>query len=330
LKYLSGLVQAIERLGGRVLTGAKAVNFDPGAKPLVHTERHGTVSADALVVTTNTPANDRVAMHTKQAPYRTYAIGAEVPVESVPFALYWDTEDPFHYVRLQRISEGGSLRDILIVGGEDHKTGQDAGIHDRYARLEAWARERFPQITSVPFQWSGQVLESMDGLGYIGRNPGDHNVYISTGDCGNGMTHGTIAGMLLRDLIMGRENAWATPYDPSRKTLRAASTFARENLNVAAEYGRWVTPGEVGSPEEIKPGEGAILRRGLSKIAVSRDLDGAFHELSAVCTHLGCIVSWNGAEKSWDCPCHGSRFATDGKVMNGPAVAPLAPTSEDA
>jgi Rieske Fe-S protein len=170
----------------------------------------------------------------------------------------------------------------------------------------------------------------MDGLAFVGRNPGDEeNVYIATGDSGAGLTHGTIAGMLIADLITGRENAWTSLYDPSRKSVRAAFTFAKENLNVAAQYSDWVTPGEVSSAEEIQPGAGAIVRSGLSKIAVYRDAAGKLHERSAVCTHLGCIVDWNTTEGSWDCPCHGSRFDPEGKVLNGPAISPLAPVQAE-
>jgi Rieske Fe-S protein len=282
-----------------------------------------------VVVATNTPVNDWVKMHTKQAAYRTYVIGVPVPFDSILTALYWDTEDPFHYVRLQRIGEGAEARDILIIGGEDHKTGQNEDIENRYARLLSWARTHFPGLPEPEFRWSGQIMDTIDGLAFIGRNPGDEkNVYIVTGDCGVGLTHGTIAGMLITDMIMGRENPWAILYDPARKSPLAALTFAKENLNVASQYASWVTPGEVSRPEEITPGTGAIVRSGLTKIAVYRDPAGNLHERSAVCTHLGCIVAWNATESSWDCPCHGSRFDPDGKVLNGPAIAPLAPVEE--
>jgi Rieske Fe-S protein len=215
---------------------------------------------------------------------------------------------------------------VLIVGGEDHKTGQAGDHEERYARLEAWARERFPMIQGVEFRWSGQVLETIDGLAFLGRNPLDEpNVFIATGDSGMGMTHGTIAGMLLTDLILGRENPWATLYDPARKTLRAIGEFARENLNVLAQYADWLTPGDVSSPEEVRPGTGAVVRRGLAKVAVYRDEQGVLHERSAACPHLGCVVGWSDAEKTWDCPCHGSRFDRYGRVLNGPANRDLTP-----
>jgi Rieske Fe-S protein len=167
------------------------------------------------------------------------------------------------------------------------------------------------------------VMEPVDAVAFIGRNPLDKNIYISTGDSGMGMTHGTIAGMLLIDLIQGRSSPWAEIYDPSRKTLRSITEYAKENLQVAAKYAEWVTPGEVKSIEEIKADEGAILRSGVSKLAVYRDPTGQLHAYSATCTHLACVVHWNPTEKSWDCPCHGSRFDAHGRVVNGPAASDL-------
>jgi glycine/D-amino acid oxidase-like deaminating enzyme/nitrite reductase/ring-hydroxylating ferredoxin subunit len=326
LKYVAGLARAVVRDGGRIFTGSHVSEIDTSSdRPSVRTDDGRTVRADALVVATNSPVNDWVALHTKQAPYRTYVIGVRVPQGAVPLGLYWDSPDPYHYVRLQRDAEG----DVLVVGGEDHKTGQESDMEERWRCLEEWTRERFPMAGAVAYRWSGQVLEPVDYLGFIGEDPaGQSNVYIATGDSGQGMTHGTIAGILLTDLIVGRDNPWAALYDPSRKTLGAALEFAKENLNVAAQYRDYVTPGEVDSADEIAPGSGAVVRRGAKKVAVYRAPDGAVVERSAVCTHLWCIVHWNDAEKSWDCPCHGSRFAPTGEVLNGPAAAPLEPAEE--
>ena len=167
-------------------------------------------------------------------------------------------------------------------------------------------------------------MEPVDGLAFIGRNPLDaDNVFIATGDSGNGMTHGTIAGLLLTDLIMGRKNPWESIYDPSRITLKALPAFAKENWNVAAQYTDLVVAGDVDSVDEIKPGAGAIISRGLRKVAAYRDPKGEVHELSAVCRHLGCIVKWNTSENTWDCPCHGSRYDALGKVIQGPANSDL-------
>ena len=169
-------------------------------------------------------------------------------------------------------------------------------------------------------------MEPVDYLAYIGQNPGDRHVWIASGDSGNGMTHGTIAGMLLTDLLLGLEPAWAEPFAPSRISFAPSATkeFLRENLNVARQYLDWLTPGEAREVSAVPAGEGRVIRHGRSKLAVHRADDGHLTVRSATCTHLACVVDWNSAEKTWDCPCHGSRFAIDGSVINGPAIAPLA------
>ncbi|HET9013255.1 MAG TPA: FAD-dependent oxidoreductase, partial [Gemmatimonadaceae bacterium] len=200
----------------------------------------------------------------------------------------------------------------------------DAG--ERFSRLEAWTRTRFPIAGERAAQWSGQVLEPHDYLAFIGKNPdGAEHVWLATGDSGMGMTHGTIAGMLLGDLLLGKEHRWAKLYDPKRVTLHRTelATMAKENVDVAAQFVDYVTPGQVDDVASIAPGQGRVVRRGMHKIAAYRDEEGVLHECSAVCTHLKCIVDWNTAEKSWDCPCHGSRFSATGTVIAGPATADL-------
>lgn len=330
LKYMRGLAAAFERAGGRRHDGTHVVSVEGGDNTRARTSDGRTVSAGAIVVATNVPINDRFAIHTKQAPYHTYVIGARLPAGSVAAALYWDTHDPYHYVRLQRVANrqlGGDNDepvDIAIVGGEDHKAAQADDAGERFGRLEAWTREHLPAAGEVEFRWSGQVMETQDGLAFIGRNPMDNdNVYVATGDSGMGMTHGTIAGILISDLIAGRANPWTDLYDPSRIRTGAAKDFLKENLNVAAQYAAWITAGEIASVDEIVPNSGGVLREGLMKVAVFRDESGELHRFSAVCPHLGCIVGWNGAASTWDCPCHGSRFERNGKVINGPANVDL-------
>ena len=323
LYYLTGLTRAIARHGGRIFTETHASKIEGGSSARVETNPGTVVRCDAIVVATNSPVNDLVAIHTKQAPYVTYVIGVQVPKGSITRALYWDTPDPYHYVRLQNDEENDRY-EILVVGGEDHKTGQANNGNERFARIEQWTRERFPQVGAVQFRWSGQVMEPADGIAFIGRNPLDSdNVFIATGDSGQGMTHGTIAGMLLTDLLQDRKNPWEDLYSPSRVTLRAFPEYASENINVAEQFADYVTAGEIKSVDELKPGEGAIMREGMSKLAVYRDEGGALHQLSAVCRHLGCIVAWNSTEKTWDCPCHGSKYRADGRVYNGPANSDL-------
>jgi glycine/D-amino acid oxidase-like deaminating enzyme/nitrite reductase/ring-hydroxylating ferredoxin subunit len=327
LKYLAGLARAIERDGGRIFTGTHAAKIEGGeGTARIETANGSVVTADSVVVATNTPVNDLIEIHTKQSAYLTYVIGARVPKGAVTRALFWDTPDPYHYIRIESVDD----HDVLILGGEDHKSGQKDDANVRFAALERWSRARFPMIEEIEYRWSGEVMEPVDGLAFIGRNPLDHdNVYIATGDSGNGMTHGTIAGMLITDLIMGKENPWAKLYEPSRKTLRATPEYLKETINVAEQLVDLVTPGEVESDAEIKPGSGAIIRRGLKKIAAYKDEAGTVHELSAVCRHLGCIVDWNSFEKTWDCPCHGSRYDALGHVIMGPANSDLPPVDPD-
>ena len=323
MRYLAGLARAIERLGGRIFTDTHVSRVEDGAPATVTTARGHTVRAEAVVIATNTPSHDRVVLHTKQAPYRTYVVGLALPAGEITHELWWDTEDPYHYARIAGPLDAAT--ECLIVGGEDHKTGQANDAERRLQSLEQWARRHFPATGAVRFRWSGQVMEPADGLAFIGRNPGEQHVFIVTGDSGNGMTHGTIAGILLNDLIAGIANPWADLYEPKRKTLRAAAELGRENANVSAQYADWLTRGEVRSVDEIAAGGGAIVRQGLHKLAVYRDRDGAVHSLNARCPHLDCIVHWNNLENSWDCPCHGSRFDAYGKLLNGPANSNLQP-----
>jgi glycine/D-amino acid oxidase-like deaminating enzyme/nitrite reductase/ring-hydroxylating ferredoxin subunit len=329
LKYLSGLARGIERDRGAIHCGTRAQEVHDGKHPYVITQSGHRVDSGAVVIATNVPINDRVTIHTKQAPYLTYVIAARIPRGTVARALLWDTLDPYHYIRI--VDAHDPHGDLLVVGGADHKTGQEHDGAERFATLERWVRERYPMAHEILHRWSGQVMETHDHLAFIGRNPGDENVYIATGDSGMGLTHGTIAGLVITDLIHGVEIPWAELYDPGRINLRSARTFAKETANMAWQYADWVTAGEA-RPDEIAPGHGAVIRRCVHKVAVYRDETGERHEMSAVCTHLGCIVTWNDAESSWDCKCHGSRFDAMGQVLSGPAVTDLKPVevpSED-
>ena len=329
LRYLAGLDRAIERRGGRIYRETHATKISDGPPYRVDTKAGAAVRAEHVVVATNSPVHTTLKLHTKQAAYRTYVIAAPVPTGSVTRALYYDTGWPYHYVRLHSPrQEGKASEELLLVGGEDHKTGQADDAEARWSRLEGWMRERFPMAREVRSRWSGQVLEPHDGVAFIGRDT--EEIYVATGDSGMGMTHGTIAGMLLTDLILGRENPWGRLYDPGRKSLRAAGEFAKETLNFTAKYAQYLKGGDVGSADEIPPGTGAIVRQGKKKLAVFREENGTLSVRSAVCTHLGCILGWNSAEKTWDCPCHGSRYDAHGRVIDGPANTDLQPAKLDA
>jgi glycine/D-amino acid oxidase-like deaminating enzyme/nitrite reductase/ring-hydroxylating ferredoxin subunit len=324
LHYLQGLAKAIISLGGTIYTEAHAENITKEGA-----EVNGyNFSAQHIVVATNTPVNDIFTMHTKQHAYRTYVIGGKIPKGTLPYSLWWDTGDqeskwvsqPYHYVRLEYFDED---YDLLIAGGEDHKTGQadeeDISESERYERLEVWTRSLFPMLDEISYRWSGQVMEPVDSLAFMGKNPGDDNIYIITGDSGNGMTHATIGAMIVCDSITGIKNIWEDLYSPSRITLRTAGDFMKEAGNMASQYLDWIKGSDLDNVADLKAGEGGVLSSGLKKIAVFRDYDNSLKAYSAVCPHLGCIVKWNDDEKSFDCPCHGSRFDTDGTVINGPA-----------
>jgi glycine/D-amino acid oxidase-like deaminating enzyme/nitrite reductase/ring-hydroxylating ferredoxin subunit len=336
VKYLAGLARAIEAKGGRIYTHSHVAEVQGGdaSGAFVRLTAGPVVRAPHIVVATNVPFNDRVVMHTKQAAYRSYVVALRVPTGSIAPGLYWDTADPYYYVRLQKTEADGAFGgdDLLIVGGLDHKTGQpDTDPNRKLDDLTDWARAHFDGVGARAFAWSGQVLEPNDALGYAGRNPLDSaNVYLITGDSGHGMTHGTLGAQIITDLICKRPNPWADLFDPGRVTVKASSLkeFARENANVAAAYTDLLTGGDVSSADEIKPGEGAVLRHGLTKVATYRDDAGHLHTCSAICPHLGCVVAWNSLEKSWDCPCHGSRFAATGELLAGPANSGLPAVTE--
>ena len=320
IKYLSALTQRILDGGGRIYTYSHVTDVSGGANSFVKTQNNFIVHCNSIVVATNTPINDIFAIHTKQAPYRTYVIGFKIIKESFPDVLLWDTLDPYHYVRLEHSKD----YDILIVGGEDHKTGQEDHPEKNYQRLESWARKNFEFAGTIVSKWSGQVMESVDGLAYLGKNPMDEdNVYVITGDSGNGMTNCTIGAMLITDQIMGRENPWEKIYSPSRISLMAIKEYLKENINVAAQYLDWLDPKINDHLETLKKDSGVVFRKGTKMVAAYKNEIGTIEYMNAACPHLSGIVNWNSAEKSWDCPCHGSRFDCHGKVMEGPAISGL-------
>jgi glycine/D-amino acid oxidase-like deaminating enzyme/nitrite reductase/ring-hydroxylating ferredoxin subunit len=321
LRYLRGVARAIAERGGRLYanTCMQEVKEQDG-RVIVTTTDGRKIDAAAAVIATNSPVNDRTAIHTKQAPYRTYAMAFELPSVALPDALYWDTLDDYHYVRLHPRT---ATMSALIVGGADHKSGEadDAGV--RFEALEAWMRNLLPTLGRETHRWSGQVMETIDNMSFTGRNPGDEHIYVHTGDSGQGITHGVVASLILSRLITTGKAPWADAYDPSRKTVKAIGKYLSENVTAVKNFAEYVAPGELNSLDDLKPGCGAIVRDGLAKIAAYRDDDGKLHLRSAACTHLGCHVHWNSLERCWDCPCHGSHFAIDGTALNGPAISPL-------
>ena len=328
MMYITGLAKAIVAMGGSIYTETKAEDItEEGAKANGYE-----IKARHIVVATNTPVNNMVTMHTKQWPYRTYVIAARIPKDTAPYSLWWDTGDknskwiskPYHYLRLEELDNNF---DLLISGGEDHKVGQadeeNIPEQNRYMNLIEWTKKRFPAMGNIEYQWSGQVMEPIDSLGFIGRNPGDDNIYIITGDSGNGMTNGTIGGILIRDLITGKKNSWEDLYNPSRKPFKNTGDFLHEAGIMSAQYIDWITKEDMKEAEDLLPGHGGIISSGLKKIAAYRDEEGNLYTCSAICPHMGGILQWNAEEKSFDCPVHGSRFTAEGYVINGPASSDL-------
>lgn len=325
LKYIAGLAKAIVAGGGKIFTESPVVEFHNRDFSAVKTENGSIVTSNSLVVATNTPVNDVFAIHTKQAPYRTYVLGFYVLKNTIAKGLYWDTNDPYHYIRTQTIDPSVNEKyDLLIVGGEDHKTGQEEHPELCFRRLEEWTRARFPAVVDLAYRWSGQIMEPVDGIGFLGHNPLDRdNIYVITGDAGNGITHSTIGAIIITDQIMKRKNPWEELYNPSRISLLSTPTYFRENFNVAGQYGKWLSFKPKPNLDDLRLNDGRVFRDGISMVAVYKNQMGIAHYMSAVCPHLNGIVSWNSVEKSWDCPCHGSRFDCYGKVLEGPALHDL-------
>jgi Rieske Fe-S protein len=256
---------------------------------------------------------------TKLALYTSYAIGAKLPRGGVPIASFWDTNDPYNYLRVDRHPDF----DYAILGGADHKTGQVANTETCFRRLEDSLKELLPNA-AIDHRWSGQVIETNDGLPFIGENA--EGQFLGTGFSGNGMTFGTATAMMARDWATGAKNPWAELFDVERKKIKGGVwDYLRENK----DYPYYLVKGrleeaEAESVRALQPGEGKITKSKTGKVAAYRDADGKVTKHSAVCTHMGCIVRWNQAEGTWDCPCHGSRFDPAGKVISGPAETPLA------
>lgn len=319
--YLDGLAKAVERRGGRIYERTKYWTAEGGTVLIEGSD--ATVRCNAVVLATCSPINHNLAVHARQLPYRTYAVGMLIRKDQFRLADYWDTAEPYHYVRADDWDEEHYL---LIVGGEDHKTGS-LWPYNPYERLEKYARSRWTAVGETIRRWNGQVMEPADMLYLHGKNPLDpdgHN-YIITGDSGQGMTGGTIGGILVSDLILGRGNPWADVYSPSRiPPAKSLLEIADEGLTTTASFAERVIP-KIETRHEMEPDTMAIVQKGLHKVAVYCDKYGKQRAFSAVCPHMGCLLHFNSLEKTFDCPCHGSNFDRYGRVIQGPAKADLEP-----
>jgi glycine/D-amino acid oxidase-like deaminating enzyme/nitrite reductase/ring-hydroxylating ferredoxin subunit len=323
--YLQGLERAFVAMRGQIFEDTQVVAIDEGDPCRVISDR-GVVAARDVIVAAHVPIVNRFLLHAKLAAYRTYVVGVELGGDAgVGDGLYWDMGDPYHYIRPHTI--GG--RRYLLVGGEDHKVGEADDTTAPFERLESYVRVRFARdVAPTDYRWSGQIVESADGLPYVGRNSLSQNVYVATGYAGNGITQGTLAATVLADQISGVANPFGELLDATRiKPFASAGAVLSENLDYPKHLlaDRLVAGMDSGvaAIAAIPPGEGRVVSLGGEKLAVYRNANGQVGALSPVCTHLGCLVHWNTTEKSWDCPCHGSRFDPHGRVLNGPAVAAL-------
>lgn len=321
-RYLAGLAKAIVAAGGHIHEHTDAGEFSD--RPLSVSANGHRISCRGIVIATHNPlvgvagTTGAMLFQTKLALYSSYVVAGRVPKGVVPDVLLWDTADPYRYYRVDPHRD----HDVVILGGEDHKTGQAADTDARYQRLEQALATLAPGV-ELTHRWSGQVIETPDGLPYIGATA-EHQ-YAGTGYAGNGLTFGTLAGMMIADRILGRSNPWADLFEPDRKAVRHGLwDYVKENTSYPYYMIRDRFAGAEGrSLRSVRRGQGRIIERNGHKLAVYRDPAGAFTVRSATCTHMGCLVRWNPSEKTWDCPCHGSRFATDGGVISGPAESPL-------
>ena len=321
-RYLAGVAKTFVALGGRIHEHSEADEFcgDPrGVKANGYT-----VTCEDVVIATHNPLVGLGGMagatlfQTKLALYTSYVIAGRVTRGVVPDALWWDTADPYQFVRVEPHRD----YDVVIFGGEDHKTGQAEDTQACYRHLEEQLRKIVPNV-ELTHRWSGQVIETPDGLPYIGQSA-DHQ-YSATGYAGNGLTFGTVAGLIISDAILARSNPWAELFDPGRKALtRGLWDYVKENVDYPYYLIRDRFAGaEAKSLRAVRRGQGKVIERNGVNVAAYRDTAGIVTLRSAICTHMGCTVGWNTAERTWDCPCHGSRFKPTGDVISGPAEAPL-------
>jgi glycine/D-amino acid oxidase-like deaminating enzyme/nitrite reductase/ring-hydroxylating ferredoxin subunit len=327
-KYLLGVLDAARRHGAQVFEGTQVTDVKEGRHPVVRTASGHEVTADWVLHMTNAPFVGSEVIHARLQPYRTYAIGARVPKGVFRDALFWDTLDPYHYTRVEPKTD----HDLVILGGEDHRVGAKGDTEEAWMNLQNHLHEAVDDFT-LAYRWSGEVLETDDDYPYIGRVPGrPENELMVTGDSGTGMTNGTVGALMLAERVLGRGTPWDDLYDPARITADANTAWQWIKHNVdagAALVGRAIQRSEIKDVAELDLGQGAVVKQGLKPVAVARLRDGKLCAVGATCTHMGCVVGWNHGEQSWDCPCHGSRFAPTGEVLHGPAVKPLPPADLD-
>ena len=317
MAYLAALTRGLLRNGGKIFTHSRVLHMEDGT-PCRAATAEGEITAQHMLLTCHTPPN-RLAYHAQIFAYRTYALTATCTALPPP-GLYFDTAEPYHYLRTQDTAAG----EVLMVGGNDHKTGKHEDTAAAHADLAAYAQERFP-VQQITHAWSGQIMEPADLIPFVGYNANEKHTLFASGYAGNGITLGTVAARILADTVLGRDNPHAALFSSHRLDLGAQlGAVAKENLDIPTHMIGDRVAAMAQSEAGLQPGTGRVVRRGSQPVALYCDDQGTEHAVSAVCPHMGCLVHWNGGEKSWDCPCHGSRFNAQGKLLNGPALQDLA------
>jgi glycine/D-amino acid oxidase-like deaminating enzyme/nitrite reductase/ring-hydroxylating ferredoxin subunit len=316
IKYIQALAKVFESLGGILLENCRITDVKE-ENPLVITSSLGTIKGANLVYATHLPLGLNL-IHFRAHPYRSYAVAARLENDAAyPTNFLYDMYDPYHYIRTQEI--GGEK--YLIVGGEDHKTGHEENTEVPFLKLEAYTKKYFP-VQSFAYRWSSQYYEPTDGLPYIGHMPGNpDNVFCATGYSGNGMMYSHVAAITLTDIIVNGNSQYKKLYNPNRiKPIAGFVEFVKEGADIAAQYVKAILPAEkITALVELAPGEGRLVKYDGDQIALYKEETGKVHALNPTCPHAKCQVSWNVAEKSWDCPCHGARYSFTGEMLTGPA-----------
>ncbi|MFA9479956.1 FAD-dependent oxidoreductase [Phycisphaerales bacterium AB-hyl4] len=320
LAYVQGLAKAFVEADGLLFEQTRAENIEGRSGQTCEVKTSGgIVTAHDVILAGHSPMLGLFSTEPRVYPQQSYVLGVRV-ADDVPDALYWDTDEPYHYTRLAMSDEP----DLLIIGGEDHPTGSVDNEQASFNALEQYAYERY-DVKQIEQRWSHELWVSADGLPYIGEVPGMEGVQIATGFAGDGLTYGSLAGQLLSDAVLGKENPWAGIYTPSRvRPLASAKKMTAGVLHIARHFvGDRLAGGEVDSIEDVPPGEGRLVQINGEKLAVYRDDRDRVRAMSPVCQHRGCLVQWNNAERTWDCPCHGGRYDAQGRVIMGPPTSDL-------
>jgi glycine/D-amino acid oxidase-like deaminating enzyme/nitrite reductase/ring-hydroxylating ferredoxin subunit len=306
---------------GTVFEASRVGSFDESDTSVVHLDGGGEIECRSIVLATHTPIGLHASLQTRLKPQRSYVVAVRVPKALVPSRLYWDMDDPYHYIRNYSSKEPN----VMVIGGCDHKTGEptrEGGEAGHAAALRDYVTKRFPQH-EVLAEWSAQFYDPVDGLPFIGLLPLHKHVYVGTGYLGEGLVFGSLAGPMIADAILGKPSRYADLFSPSRLNRSGTSHFIKENVKVGAHLVGDLFHYDTTDVASVRPGQGCLVQHGLHKMAAYRDSSGVLHSCSATCPHMKCVVKWNNAERSWDCPCHGSRFAVDGAVIEGPTLSAL-------